>query len=223
MKQNVSISVDLGQSNDFSAISIVELNGITFLVRYLERFPIGTDYTNQVERIAHVLENIRGKGLNPLFVVDRTGVGRAVTDMLVARKEKPIMITITGGNVIKRIGQEWNVPKRELISPLILAFQNKNIRIPQSLPDAGPLTKELLNFKLKVTKTGMDTYEAEKAGMHDDLVLSLAMATFVLNKYAHAESCVMMGSKVPSKYTGSGDIHAERRRRFGGGERYQIG
>lgn len=221
--KNVAVSVDLGQSNDFSAITITELEPPTFQVRYLERFPIGTDYNVQVERIITVLGNVRDKGINPFFAIDRTGVGRAVTDMLVARGERPVMITITGGDKINRKGNEWNIPKRELIAPLIIAFQNKNIKISNTLPESGPLTKELLNFKLKVTSTGMDTYEAEKAGMHDDLVLSLAMGTFVLTKSGKAEPGVVKRQRMNSKYT-TGDINEERRRRFGEGTtRYRLG
>jgi hypothetical protein len=220
--QNVVVSVDLGQSNDFSAISIIERENPKYLIRHLERFPIGTDYNDQVERISSVLTNIRNRGIQPLFVVDRTGVGRAVTDMLRARKETPIMITITGGDQIKRNGKEWNVPKRELIAPLILAYQNTEIKVPSSLPESGPLTKELLNFKLKVTATGMDTYEAEKAGMHDDLVLSVAMGVFVLLRSGKAEPGVIKRQEWPSKYTGSGDINEIRRQRYSNGVRYPV-
>lgn len=221
--QNVVVSVDLGQSNDFSAISIIERDNLKYLIRYLERFPIGTDYNDQVERISMVLTSTRNREIKPLFVVDRTGVGRAVTDMMRARKENPIMITITGGDTIRRNGNEWNVPKRELIAPLILAFQNKEIKIPGSLSESGPLTKELLNFKLKVTATGMDTYEAEKAGMHDDLVLSVAMGVFVLLRSGKAEAGVVRRQALPSKYSGSGDINEDRRRKYSNGVRFRVG
>ena len=195
---------------------------VTFIVRYLERLPLGTDYDTQVNKIISLVKKARDNGTKPRLVIDRTGVGRAVSDLIMKRKENPIMVTITGGDRINRSGNEWSVPKRELIAPLILAFQNGKIQIVPALRDAATLTKELLNFKLKVTASGMDTYEAEKAGMHDDLVLSVAMAIFILTKLGAQEHGVVKRQVWPSKYSGSGDINEDRRRKYSNGIRFQL-
>jgi len=168
------LSVDLGQSNDYTAVSVIEPIGDLFKVIHLERYPLGMSYPDQVERISQLY----GKISSPSLVVDRTGVGRAVTDLL--NGLRPIALTITSGNEATKDGKIWNIPKRDLIHNLVVLFQSGNIRIARSLPTADILIKELLNFKLKVNiATGHDSYEAWREGVHDDLVLSVAMGAYV--------------------------------------------
>ncbi len=38
------------------------------------------------------------------------------------------------------------------------------------LPEAALLVQELLNFQVKITAAGNDTYRAWREGQHDDLV-----------------------------------------------------
>jgi hypothetical protein len=50
--------------------------------------------------------------------------------------------------------------------------------IAKSLPHAGLLKKELRDFRVRVSKSANEIYEARE-GAHDDLVLSLAVSLFV--------------------------------------------
>ena len=70
----------------------------------------------------------------------------------------------------------FGVPKRDLVGSLTIAFQNKELRIPRTLPEADTLMMELSNFRIKVSINGHDSYEAWREEIHDDLVLSVAMA-----------------------------------------------
>ena len=93
-----------------------------------------------------------------------------------------VAITITGGNS-KPYCRWYNVPKRDLITNLQVLFQNERLRIAKGLPEGQTFITELMNFKLKVNvKTGHDTYEAWREGIHDDLVLSVAMAAWFADK-----------------------------------------
>ncbi len=147
------IGVDLGQARDYTAIAV------------LERFE------DLIERLpAH--ERLR-------ILVDRTGCGRPVVDLMRKEKLQVIPITITaGGSVTGGAYGGYNVPKRELVSNLAILFQADRLKISRALPEAAQLVEELQNFKMKITLAGNDTYEAWRESDHDDLVLAAAMAAW---------------------------------------------
>lgn len=52
------------------------------------------------------------------------------------------------------------------------------------MPVATKLVEEFLNFRVKINlNTGYDSYEAWREGIHDDLVLSVALACFTATRY----------------------------------------
>jgi len=85
-------------------------------------------------------------------------------------------VTITAGSAVSREANRFGVPKRDLVSATAILLQEKQLRIAASLAFAETLQKELLNFRLKHTAAGNDTYEAWREGDHDDLVLAVALA-----------------------------------------------
>lgn len=173
------LGVDLGQAADYTAISVIEKVDSQLRVRHLERLPLGTPYPDQVQRLKRIFEQVNSGDERAKVIVDYTGVGRAVVDLIKNGGMKPVALTITGGNEPTKDGMNWHIPKRDLISSLIVAFQTGQVKIAKSLPEAETLTRELMNFKLKVNlQTGHDSYEAWREGIHDDLVLSVAMAVY---------------------------------------------
>jgi len=112
----------------------------------------------------------------PELVIDKTGVGAPVADMLDHAGLWPYRITITGGNEVNRAGREISIPKRDLIGILQVLFQTGRLKIAEGIPEAQLLVNELLNFKVKISISGHDSYEAWREGIHDDMVLSLALA-----------------------------------------------
>lgn len=176
---NYYLSVDLGQANDYTAISILEKNDNRGFIRHLERLPLGTPYPDQVTRIKGLYQELLKFRTTPVIVVDFTGVGRAVSDLLTKERLPHIKLTITGGNEPHIKGDEWHVPKQELISALLVSFQTGQLRISEQLPLADTLIKELINFKMKLnTKTKNISFEARE-GTNDDLVLSLSQACYI--------------------------------------------
>ncbi len=109
-------------------------------------------------------------------IVDATGVGRPVVDMLREAKVKPLAaVTITGGETVTRDGKDYRVPKRDLVSMLQVLLQNDWLKIAEGLPLAQVLVREMQNFRVKISlSTGHD--EAWREGDHDDLVLAVALA-----------------------------------------------
>ena len=78
----VTIGVDLGKRQDYSAIAVLEQRpgGREAVVRYLERMPLGTGYVRVVERVRELATDGR-LGARKHVVVDATGLGGPVVDM----------------------------------------------------------------------------------------------------------------------------------------------
>lgn len=173
------LSADLGQLSDFTALTVIRTDGTTGQCIHLERLPLGTDYVTQVKRIKQVYQEVLKFRIPTDLIVDGTGVGVAVLDLIRSAGLNPIAITLTGGDTARKDGLIWHIPKRDVISALIVAYQTGVIRISSALPEADTLNKELANFKLKINiKTGHDTYESWREGVHDDMVLSLGMSVY---------------------------------------------
>jgi hypothetical protein len=194
--------LDLGQAADYSALVIVEAAGtsrkvswegirpdlgllstdsanvetlpMTRLdVRHIERFPLHRKY-GQIA--ADVEARLRRVPVPRYLVVDQTGVGTGVIEMLA--RLTPIGITITAGNEVQRgTGpQDFRVPKRDLVAALQVGLQNGTLRIAKGLPHAELLTREMLAFRARITQAGHDSYEAWREADHDDLVLAAALS-----------------------------------------------
>lgn len=198
----ILMGLDLGQAADFTAFSIIEYSRDPrrFLIRHLQRYPLGTPYPEIVDKSVAVRSKLRGG----TFCIDATGVGAPILDLFYGRGLTPVAITITGGDLAKskaeieaeakkrqglfyipplRDRMSWHVPKRDLVGALMVAFQNHELKISSQLPDAKTLIDELLNFRMKINlKTGHDSYEAWREGAHDDLVLAVALPVWYATK-----------------------------------------
>jgi len=203
------IGVDLGQAHDYTAVAVLErelretgrklkryayggghelvpeLEAI-YRVRHLERFPLGTAYPLQVERVkelTHATQRLRlrdGERAKVRLVVDQTGVGRPVVDMLNRAGLRNLTpVTIHGGDQTVREGTSYRVPKRELVSVLQVLLQTRRLEVAAALELALMLQREMLAFKVEITKSGHDTYGNDwRENEHDDLVLAVALAAW---------------------------------------------
>lgn len=175
------IGVDLGQASDFTAISVLKSDeeAGTGQIIHLERLQLGMSYPLQVKRISALCDDLKRFNTPVFLITDATGVGRPVIDLLREAGLEPAALTITSGNSVNQDGFNFTVPKRDLISAMIVSLQSGTLKIIQSLPDSEVLIKELSNFKMKINiKTGNDSYEALREGDHDDLVLSVSMVVW---------------------------------------------
>jgi len=116
------------------------------------------------------------------LVVDQTGVGVAVVDVLRAAGLDPVAVTITGGDATSRgADRSYRVPKRELVGAVQVLLQGRRLRVAAELAHAPTLVAEFQNFKATISLTGHDSYGAGsdwREGHHDDLVLAVAMAAW---------------------------------------------
>ncbi len=190
------IGLDLGQSNDYTALAVVEkvegdLGGgdPDLHLRHLERYPLRTPYPDMVAQVAALVEDPQltktyldrrlGRRMldEPDLLVDATGVGRPVVDLFRERGLKYKAITITGGNKVTAASGGYGVPKRDLIGALEVPFHSGRLKVAAGLYLWETLRSELQTFRRKVSlTTGVDTYEHWRESDHDDLVLAAALA-----------------------------------------------
>jgi hypothetical protein len=143
----------------------------------LQRFPLGTPYTDIVPAVAAMANSPALSG-SPL-VVDQTGVGRAVVDMLSQAAGWVVPVTITAGHAVTQAeDRSWHVPKKELVTSLQVVMQSHRLLIARCLSDAATLVRELQNFQVKITAAANETFGTWRHGQHDDLVLAVALASW---------------------------------------------
>jgi hypothetical protein len=98
-------------------------------------------------------------------------------------------VTITGGSAVKQTADGgWNVPKRDLVGVLRRLLQTRRLVVAQALPDAAVLRRELGDFRVRITASAHETFGAEwRTGAHDDLVLAVALAAWLLEQGCPAD------------------------------------
>jgi Terminase RNaseH-like domain len=173
------LGVDIGQASDYTALVLVEAavqvdaTRPELHVRYVDRFR-HVPYPALADRIATLCSYPAMRGAR--VVIDATGVGRPVVDMLRDRIDALESITITGGQAATTSGRDHSVPKADLVSSLKVLTETRRLKVSRDLPDQirRALAAELAEFGYQQSDSGRTTYGGQ--GAHDDLVLALAMA-----------------------------------------------
>ena len=97
---NYIIGLDLGQTHDYTALAIVTSSpGEDFLsLPHVQRFPLNVPYSDMIGAITRIVS--KPPLIQALLVVDQTGVGRPVVDLLrqSVKVQRVIPITITSVN-----------------------------------------------------------------------------------------------------------------------------
>jgi hypothetical protein len=172
------VSVDLGQTQDPSALVILACHWPAYHVVHLEHM-LGWPYPQVVARVRSRILALPTPRTHWLML-DATGVGRAICDMFEAGGMDPLACTIHGGDQVHTDGRNYRVPKRDLCGALVRVFQESRLLIARQLPLAQTLIDELLAFRVKIDiGTGHDTYQAWSEKDRDDLVLATAMGVWM--------------------------------------------
>lgn len=176
------VCADLGQAADYTAIGALEREPTRDVLRQAERPELKTPYPTIALRLATLSAKLDGCPI----VLDATGVGRPVVDMVrLATRSLVVPVMITGGSHVTRDESGyWHVPKKVLVATVAVAMQNATIAIPKALPLAPTIEAELRNFKLKQSASGHTQFEAWRSGDHDDLVLMLALGLWYSSRLA---------------------------------------
>lgn len=181
------IGLDLGQRREPSALCVVQVQerwGLRdrrvdhFLVRHLERLPMGSTFPAVARRTAEVVAEVRRRSDDcPCFFVDATGLGDPVVDLFKVEIPdvwvRPVYFThgdqrnAEDGNI--RLGKAW------LVARLQTLLQTGQLHLPRT-PEAETLARDLLDFEIQVTEDANERYGAFRVGRHDDLITALGLA-----------------------------------------------
>lgn len=123
------------------------------------------------------------------LIVDSTGVGEAVCDIFEEMGLSPERIIFTGGEKArvrtesKGFGgfaprRTINVPKTELIDTLKLAVEQRRMRISPGIAFEKDIKDQFSHFIEMKTRTKKTTYGNDNPEVHDDIVISAAMAVW---------------------------------------------
>jgi hypothetical protein len=212
------MGLDLGQARDYSALCVLERSDARqpgpppkieqhYAVRHLQRWPLGTLYPAIVEDVTALLDTAPlTRGRTPL-VIDLTGVGRAVGDLFTTGGIRPRGVTITAGLEANTEDPfHMKVPKREIVSTMIAAFQTSRLKIAAELEQASALIKELSTMRVKVDlTTGNDSFEHWRATDHDDIALAVGIALWYgEHALGRPFQCAVGPQRIPSVDQASG-------------------
>lgn len=151
-----------------------------YLVRHIRRLPLGTSYPDVAVIIADMLCSNLFAMRDVRILLDVTGVGRGVYDILVreiqVRDQINHMrlqpITFAHGEVYNR--STGRLGKAFLVSRLQALLQEGHVHAPDT-KEVRAMLEELKVYEIKVDTNGKDQYGAE-IGKHDDLATALGLA-----------------------------------------------
>lgn len=157
------IGVDLAKQKDYSVLVVMDGTGVVWDV---QRWT-GIDYRIQKERIRDAAKHWN----DAICIVDTANIGNSICDDLRGM-----------GVHIHRVELHNAKIKRDIVEALQAVFDQKakgiqipDPRAPFSPQSAGDLVEELKAYEASITSGGRITYAAPR-GMHDDCVISLALA-----------------------------------------------
>ena len=192
------VGLDLGQQRDRAALAVVEylpqrtwrMNYVTYereqeleaRVRYVRQFELGTDYLEVVRQTVLLLRHsvfVPGTTL----VVDATGVGGAVVDLLrQALRGTGLLVeltpvVITGGlQVSAGKSGGYLVPKWELMEALRHGLESGRVKLASRAGQMETLRKELEGMERRVRRSGSEEVTGKRRGGGDDVAMALALA-----------------------------------------------
>ena len=175
------ISLDPAQLRDWSALAVVDMHyqpdkkrfGYSLVAMARKQ---GLPYDQIVDWVARIYHKPEfNADVPPELVIDSTGVGVAVRDMLLAKGLRPKAITITAGEAYSQVGSSFHVGKARLIGTFLGAFDGGKVAVNPSMPIWPQLEKEMLAYRAEISAQGRAKFEAEE-GEHDDMIFALAQA-----------------------------------------------
>jgi hypothetical protein len=158
--------------------------GIVRLIKEMYRTHVealGSDVESGLVR----LPRDTSKPLRVGLAIDEGGVGKAVRDILIKEimeglnsgrpKVHFLPVTVHGGANTTHTGGFYHVPKRDLVSAGLVAYQNGKLRVGK-LRHRSVLEEELANYRLKQNlATGHTAFEPLREGQHDDLLFAVCL------------------------------------------------
>ncbi len=175
------VGLDLGAVDDYSACSVVEVANVEqpgearYTVRHLERWR--QPYPEIIPKVIDIVRRLPPE--RRLLLVDATGVGLPVLQLLRLSELDLVGVTITGGDQVGHNAAGLTVPKVSLVSSLQVVMQTHRLKVASGLSAGRTLAAELQAFTRRQNPvTGRNQFATWREGEHDDLVLSVSMAVW---------------------------------------------
>lgn len=159
------VGIDWGKQNDYTVLTII--NSLKQVV-HIERFNT-IDYVSQVDKVVGILNKWKPQ----VVVSEENNIGQVVNELL-KRNYKGRIERITLNNNLKR----------EMVENLVVAFENKNITIPNN----NILLNELMVFEYKYNPQTQSIKYNSPNGLHDDMVISLCYSYHSVTKMKEIKS-----------------------------------
>lgn len=184
------LGVDLGQSNDFTSLVLLEdeclpvlengqvaLGKRSLAVVMADRFR-GVSYDAAVSFIVRVRNAPEIRHACKL-TIDATGLGRPVSDMLDAVDCPHYACQMTSGQDWRRDGKYINIGKTFLVENAAVMFTSGQLKWASDLDQKAQIEADLATFALHNTSAGNQVIVQERnASGHGDYGIALALACF---------------------------------------------
>jgi hypothetical protein len=199
-----AVGLDIAQVHDASALAIVKKSwainssgraeNAAYHCGFLHKWKLGTRYDKVIDDTKSICKNAqligsaringRWRKFLPTLAVDRTGVGSPIFEQLTTSGSglNAYGICFTGGESFHRVaGRRYNLPKKDAVAKLTQGLQSGTLTISKGLEHAPAMLRELKSFKVKIKPSGHEVLEHAKASDHDDLLIAVSMALWVLD------------------------------------------
>ncbi len=194
MKEYI-IGIDLGRENDPTAMVIgrqiltpaqdLKVQGTSIMytdtalsrslsIVYAEQIPLRTTYPDIARRIVEIA---KGPTLADRcdIIMDATGVGSPVVDLVREGGVVAQGVVITGGDKETLRDDRSSVPKLKIVDSIVALLHSQRITFARGLPLSQEIQKQLSEFQLKRQASGKVKYENSLDTVHDDLVIALGL------------------------------------------------
>ena len=202
----ILIGLDLGQRSESTGLCVAEHERRSvgsrqethFVVRHLERLPMGTPYPQLAKRACEVAKKARARsGRQGSLYLDATGLGDPIVDLVraeVAGEAHVVPVYFTFGDRRVEEGrvrdQRVILGKAWLVSRLQVLLQTGCLHLPRT-SESETLARELLEYEIRVDEQANDRYGAFRVGRHDDLVTALGLAVQPLPRQVRCGQAVV--------------------------------
>ena len=185
------LGVDLAQAQDNTALVVIHdeclptwgggsrqvLAPRRRTVVFADKFR-GVSYPDVVSHVIRTMSKDALRGRTRL-VIDASGLGRVVSDLLTEQRVEHHAIQMTVGQNWVKKGRYVNVGKMLLLETLSIMFATGDLTFAHDLPLRGDILAELETFQLEQTAAGNQIITQGKSGSHHgDLAIALSAACF---------------------------------------------
>jgi len=184
------IGCDLGQSHDFSSTVVIEdeqlptmqdgvcvLGPRTLTVVFADKFR-GASYVAVADYLVRLRNAVPFAGKSKL-VIDGTGLGRVMSDLLNDQGIDHLAVQFTSGQEWRRSGRYINASKTLMVENTAVLFSTGELTFAHDLPMRNELEAELASFTVQTTAAGNSVIgQSRTASGHGDAAISLIIGCF---------------------------------------------